>query len=57
MKRGKKYSESMARVDRTREYPLEEAVEVVAAAAEVKVEVVAGVAGIPTPPMIVRGGI
>jgi large subunit ribosomal protein L1 len=29
MKRGKKYIESMARVDRTREYPLEEAVEVI----------------------------
>lgn len=29
MKRGKKYSESMARIDRTREYPLEEAVEVI----------------------------
>ena len=29
MKRGKKYNESMARVDRTREYPLEEAVEVI----------------------------
>lgn len=29
MKRGKKYDESMARVDRTREYPLEEAVEVI----------------------------
>jgi large subunit ribosomal protein L1 len=29
MKRGKKYMESMARVDRTREYPLEEAVEVI----------------------------
>jgi len=29
MKRGKKYIEGMARVDRTREYPLEEAVEVI----------------------------
>jgi large subunit ribosomal protein L1 len=29
MKRGKKYVESMARIDRTREYPLEEAVEVI----------------------------
>jgi large subunit ribosomal protein L1 len=29
MKRGKKYTESVARVDRTREYPLEEAVEVI----------------------------
>lgn len=29
MKRGKKYNESMARIDRTREYPLEEAVEVI----------------------------
>ncbi len=29
MKRGKKYDESMARIDRTREYPLEEAVEVI----------------------------
>ncbi len=29
MKRGNKYNESMARVDRTREYPLEEAVEVI----------------------------
>jgi len=29
MKRGKKYIESMARIDRTREYPLEEAVEVI----------------------------
>jgi large subunit ribosomal protein L1 len=29
MKRGKKYSESMARIDRSREYPLEEAVEVI----------------------------
>jgi large subunit ribosomal protein L1 len=29
MKRGKKYNEGMARVDRTREYPLEEAVEVI----------------------------
>ena len=29
MKRGKKYAESMARIDRTREYPLEEAVEVI----------------------------
>jgi large subunit ribosomal protein L1 len=29
MKRGKKYMESMARIDRTREYPLEEAVEVI----------------------------
>ena len=29
MKRGKKYTESMARIDPTREYPLEEAVEVI----------------------------
>ncbi len=29
MKRGKKYRESMARIDRTREYPLDEAVEVI----------------------------
>ena len=29
MKRGKKYIESVARVDRTREYPLDEAVEVI----------------------------
>ncbi|TFH40459.1 MAG: 50S ribosomal protein L1 [Chrysiogenales bacterium] len=29
MKRGKKYVESMARIDRTRDYPLEEAVEVI----------------------------
>jgi large subunit ribosomal protein L1 len=28
MKRGKKYTESMARIDKTREYPLDEAVEV-----------------------------